>query len=154
MLALQVSHRARMQSANLVLNVDGCIGALFLDLLASCNCFTKKVGDIGVHADAWEPHGSLPSQSFTQVMSYWLPQSLFTQLLMASFYPACIEHTRLACFQEANDIIEIGYLNALFVVSGAQLWLGWAFGGPHKIDSEYWSVIHSSGKTRPRRQGI
>jgi hypothetical protein len=27
-----------------VLNVDGCIGALFLDLLASSGAFTKKVG--------------------------------------------------------------------------------------------------------------
>jgi hypothetical protein len=26
-----------------VLNVDGCIGALFLDLLASSGAFTKKV---------------------------------------------------------------------------------------------------------------
>lgn len=30
------------KSANLVLNVDGCIGALFLDLLASSGCFSEK----------------------------------------------------------------------------------------------------------------
>jgi hypothetical protein len=29
-----------------VLNVDGCIGALFLDLLASSGAFTKKVGAV------------------------------------------------------------------------------------------------------------
>lgn len=43
-----------------MLNVDGCIGALFLDLLASSSAFSKK---------------------------------------------------------EAEDIVEIGYLNALFVVA-------------------------------------
>ncbi|GFH08691.1 ATP-citrate synthase beta chain protein 2 [Haematococcus lacustris] len=47
-------------SSNLVLNVDGCIGALFLDLLASSGAFTKK---------------------------------------------------------EADEVVEIGYLNALFVVA-------------------------------------
>ncbi len=30
---------------NLVLNVDGCIGALFLDLLASSGAFTKREAD-------------------------------------------------------------------------------------------------------------
>ena len=29
------------KAANLVLNVDGCIGALFLDLLSSSGAFTK-----------------------------------------------------------------------------------------------------------------
>ena len=47
-------------STNRVLNVDGCVGALFLDLLASSGAFSTK---------------------------------------------------------EANEIIEIGYLNALFVVA-------------------------------------
>jgi citrate synthase len=46
--------------SNLVLNVDGCIGALFLDLLASSGAFSKK---------------------------------------------------------EADEIVQIGYLNALFVVA-------------------------------------
>ena len=45
---------------NLVLNVDGCIGSLFLDLLSSCAMFTQ---------------------------------------------------------QEINEIIEIGYLNGLFVLA-------------------------------------
>ncbi len=35
------------QAANLVLNVDGCIGALFLDLLHSSACFSaKEIDDI------------------------------------------------------------------------------------------------------------
>ncbi len=33
------------KSANLVLNVDGCIGAGFLDLLSSSGCFTEKEAD-------------------------------------------------------------------------------------------------------------
>lgn len=39
------------KAANLVLNVDGCIGALFLDLLGSVGLFTKaevdEIVDIG-----------------------------------------------------------------------------------------------------------
>lgn len=48
------------KAANLVMNVDGCIGATFLDLLSSSGAFTAK---------------------------------------------------------EADEIVEIGYLNALFVVA-------------------------------------
>jgi ATP citrate (pro-S)-lyase len=33
------------KAANLVLNVDGCIGALFLDLLSSSGAFTQKEMD-------------------------------------------------------------------------------------------------------------
>lgn len=40
--AEQVEEYTLQKSANLVLNVDGCIGALFLDLLASSGCFTEK----------------------------------------------------------------------------------------------------------------
>mmetsp|Transcript_17361 Transcript_17361/g.29726 ORF Transcript_17361/g.29726 Transcript_17361/m.29726 type:complete len:614 (+) Transcript_17361:97-1938(+) len=58
--AVTVEEYTLGKSSNLVLNVDGCIGALFLDLLASSSVFTKK---------------------------------------------------------EAAEIIEIGYLNALFVVA-------------------------------------
>mmetsp|Transcript_18602 Transcript_18602/g.33173 ORF Transcript_18602/g.33173 Transcript_18602/m.33173 type:complete len:613 (-) Transcript_18602:210-2048(-) len=38
--AVQVEEYTLQKSANLVLNVDGCIGALFLDLLSSCGQFT------------------------------------------------------------------------------------------------------------------
>ncbi len=41
--AERVEEYTLQKSANLVLNVDGCIGALFLDLLASSGCFSKKV---------------------------------------------------------------------------------------------------------------
>jgi len=58
--AVSVEEYTLQKSSNLVLNVDGCIGALFLDLLASSGAFTKK---------------------------------------------------------EADDIVQIGYLNALFVVA-------------------------------------
>ncbi|GAX72929.1 hypothetical protein CEUSTIGMA_g384.t1 [Chlamydomonas eustigma] len=58
--AVAVEEYTLQKSSNLVLNVDGCIGALFLDLLSSSGCFTEK---------------------------------------------------------EATQIVEIGYLNALFVVA-------------------------------------
>mmetsp|Transcript_2124 Transcript_2124/g.5387 ORF Transcript_2124/g.5387 Transcript_2124/m.5387 type:complete len:610 (-) Transcript_2124:434-2263(-) len=58
--AVRVEEYTLQKSSNLVLNVDGCIGALFLDLLASSGAFTKK---------------------------------------------------------EADEVVEIGYLNALFVVA-------------------------------------
>lgn len=58
--AVSVEEYTLTKSSNLVLNVDGCIGALFLDLLASSGAFSKK---------------------------------------------------------EADEIVEIGYLNALFVVA-------------------------------------
>ncbi|KAL6761489.1 citrate synthase-like protein [Haematococcus lacustris] len=58
--AVRVEEYTLAKSSNLVLNVDGCIGALFLDLLASSGAFTKK---------------------------------------------------------EADEVVEIGYLNALFVVA-------------------------------------
>lgn len=58
--AVSVEEYTLQKSSNLVLNVDGCIGALFLDLLASSSAFTKS---------------------------------------------------------EADDIVKIGYLNALFVVA-------------------------------------
>eukprot|EP00198_Chlamydomonas_reinhardtii_P012618 XP_001701955.1 ATP citrate lyase, subunit B [Chlamydomonas reinhardtii] len=58
--AVEVETYTLQKAPNLVLNVDGCIGALFLDLLASSGCFSDK---------------------------------------------------------EAKEIVEIGYLNALFVVA-------------------------------------
>jgi len=49
--ALQVEKLTLQKAANLVLNVDGCIAALFLDLMESCASFTKEemqeVVDIG-----------------------------------------------------------------------------------------------------------
>lgn len=33
------------KAANLVLNVDGCIAALFLDLMTGCGCFEDKEVD-------------------------------------------------------------------------------------------------------------
>ncbi|KAF5839403.1 citrate synthase-like protein [Dunaliella salina] len=43
--AVRVEETTLQKSANLVMNVDGCIGALFLDLLASSGAFTKKEAD-------------------------------------------------------------------------------------------------------------
>ncbi|CAI5518151.1 unnamed protein product [Closterium sp. Naga37s-1] len=40
--AVAVETYTLTKAANLVLNVDGCIGALFLDLLTSCAMFTKE----------------------------------------------------------------------------------------------------------------
>ncbi|KAG2501102.1 hypothetical protein HYH03_000920 [Edaphochlamys debaryana] len=60
--AVAVETYTLQKAPNLVLNVDGCIGALFLDLLASSGCFSEA---------------------------------------------------------EASQIVEIGYLNALFVVARA-----------------------------------
>jgi len=49
--AVTVEEYTLQKSANLVLNVDGCIGALFLDLLSSCGHFSpddiKSIIDIG-----------------------------------------------------------------------------------------------------------
>lgn len=43
--ALTVEEYTLQKAANLVLNVDGCIAALFLDLLYSSGCFTQKEMD-------------------------------------------------------------------------------------------------------------
>lgn len=43
--ALTVEDYTLQKAANLVLNVDGCIAALFLDLLYSSGCFTQKEMD-------------------------------------------------------------------------------------------------------------
>ena len=40
--AVTVETYTLTKAANLVLNVDGCIGALFLDLLASCAMFSQE----------------------------------------------------------------------------------------------------------------
>ncbi len=39
--ALQVEQLTTAKKGNLILNVDGCIGILFLDLMSSCGAFTK-----------------------------------------------------------------------------------------------------------------
>jgi len=39
--ALQVEELTTAKKGNLILNVDGCIGILFLDLMGSCGAFTK-----------------------------------------------------------------------------------------------------------------
>jgi ATP citrate (pro-S)-lyase len=43
--AVRVEEYTLTKAANLVLNVDGCIGALFLDLLASSGCFSPREAD-------------------------------------------------------------------------------------------------------------
>jgi ATP citrate (pro-S)-lyase len=43
--ALRVEEYTLAKAANLVLNVDGCIAALFLDLLASSGSFSQKEMD-------------------------------------------------------------------------------------------------------------
>jgi len=49
--ALEVEKLTLQKAANLVLNVDGCIAALFLDLMESCASFSKEemqeIVDIG-----------------------------------------------------------------------------------------------------------
>ena len=40
--ALEVEKLTTAKKGNLILNVDGCIGILFLDLMASCDQFTKQ----------------------------------------------------------------------------------------------------------------
>merc|ERR1712000_531888 len=45
--ALEVEKCTLQKASNLVLNVDGCIGALFLDLMESCAAFsTEEMDDI------------------------------------------------------------------------------------------------------------
>jgi citrate synthase len=39
--ALQVEELTTAKKGNLILNVDGCIGILFIDLMSSCGAFTK-----------------------------------------------------------------------------------------------------------------
>lgn len=43
--AISVEEYTLQKAANLVLNVDGCIGALFLDLLHSSGCFSQREMD-------------------------------------------------------------------------------------------------------------
>lgn len=43
--ALQVEQVTTKKKDNLILNVDGCIGVLFVDLLRSCNAFTREEAD-------------------------------------------------------------------------------------------------------------
>jgi hypothetical protein len=43
--AVRVEEYTLTKAANLVLNVDGCIGALFLDLLASSGAFSPREAD-------------------------------------------------------------------------------------------------------------
>jgi ATP-citrate lyase alpha-subunit len=40
--ALEVEKLTAAKKGNLILNVDGCIGVLFLDLMASCEAFTEE----------------------------------------------------------------------------------------------------------------
>ncbi|HOT06518.1 MAG: Succinyl-CoA ligase (ADP-forming) subunit alpha [Methanosaeta sp. PtaB.Bin039] len=40
--ALQVERLTTAKKGNLILNVDGCIGILFIDLMSSCDTFTKQ----------------------------------------------------------------------------------------------------------------
>ncbi|MFA5161758.1 MAG: citrate/2-methylcitrate synthase [Elusimicrobiales bacterium] len=40
--ALEVEKLTTRKKGNLILNVDGCIGVCFVDLLKSCGCFTKR----------------------------------------------------------------------------------------------------------------
>lgn len=42
---MRVEEYTLTKAANLVLNVDGCIGALFLDLLASSGAFSTREAD-------------------------------------------------------------------------------------------------------------
>lgn len=54
--ALRVERYTLTKAANLVLNVDGCIGALFLDLLSSSSLFTQVCGSF----DLWmKPQGTV-----------------------------------------------------------------------------------------------
>jgi ATP citrate (pro-S)-lyase len=39
---VRVEEYTLTKAANLVLNVDGCIGALFVDLFSSSGCFTER----------------------------------------------------------------------------------------------------------------
>jgi len=43
--ALQVEQLTTAKKGNLILNVDGCIGILFLDLMSSCGAFSKEEMD-------------------------------------------------------------------------------------------------------------
>ncbi len=43
--ALSVEAETLKKANNLILNVDGCIGILFLDMMSSCECFSKKDTD-------------------------------------------------------------------------------------------------------------
>jgi hypothetical protein len=48
--ALQVEQITTAKKGNLILNVDGCIGILFLDLMSSCDVFTEKdIDDVVKH---------------------------------------------------------------------------------------------------------
>jgi len=43
--ALQVEKITTAKKPNLILNVDGCIGVAFVDLLRYCGCFTRSEAD-------------------------------------------------------------------------------------------------------------
>lgn len=43
--ALEVEKITAQKKNNLILNVDGCIGCLFVDLLRGCGCFTSEEAD-------------------------------------------------------------------------------------------------------------
>ncbi|MFC2156080.1 ATP citrate synthase, partial [Acidobacteriota bacterium] len=43
--ALQVEKLTTSKRNNLILNVDGCIGVSFIDMMRSCGAFTKEEAD-------------------------------------------------------------------------------------------------------------
>ena len=66
--AVTVEQYTLTKAPNLVLNVDGCIGALFLDLLHSCRMFTEVrifwSGCLLVCSGSWSPKADEGADGF------------------------------------------------------------------------------------------
>ena len=102
------------KAANLVLNVDGCIGALFLDLL---NSGRNGGGDMrrlrGCNVPVVHPSTPVLAVKFdSQFLSFC---SLSCSL--AYSWHLCPCAVGMFTPAEIDDIIAIGYLNGLFVLA-------------------------------------
>ncbi len=96
-----------------MLNVDGCIAAIFLDLLAASGCFTEvEAAQVGT---AWGFAAARSSRWYRLLYPELFSAALtcHPQLFSAQ---SCPEQS---CFpiSSCQQIVDIGYLNALFVVA-------------------------------------
>ena len=68
--AVTVEQYTLTKAPNLVLNVDGCIGALFLDLLHSCRMFTEvrpSSSGLGFFCFVWGPEAREQKRELTSL---------------------------------------------------------------------------------------
>ena len=96
--ALRVEAYTLTKAANLVLNVDGCIGALFLDLLHSSSMFSQVrccPGDVAVCVPGVWSSSSSPSSMAPQVL--WLQLTEVARLLWCVAFPPRFAALHSAC---------------------------------------------------------